>query len=266
MSCKIRRQSISNDACFSRNRRVIYQNTCIFILFFCLTVCIASRWAAKFFRPTLWRTCTLFALNVRVADAAHRWVGHCVGANWNVLAHAQKPDLVFRRNGRVHLNRQGTSVQSTTGSRGVRISGRNAGYTMLRDSVKGTGYPLHSPVSPSLPLPCVTGYYHILTGVFFCVHNKVYCERGRRENLLPKFSRGVPIIHETRVGKRWCRLRLSWRWMQRLRHGRFREFQLRPFYALKMWNSRYWSYTTNHTFIKCFISFRFPKSVRPVSV
>jgi len=45
----------------------------------------------------------------------------------------------------------GASVQSTTGSRGVRISGSNAGYTMFRGSVKGTGYPLHSPVSPSLP-------------------------------------------------------------------------------------------------------------------
>jgi hypothetical protein len=47
----------------------------------------------------------------------------------------------------------GASVQSTTGSRGVRISGSNAGYTMFRGSVKSTGYPLHSPVSPSLPLP-----------------------------------------------------------------------------------------------------------------
>ena len=47
----------------------------------------------------------------------------------------------------------GVSVQSTTGSRGVRISGSNVGYTTLRDSVKGTGYPLHSPVSPSLLLP-----------------------------------------------------------------------------------------------------------------
>ena len=46
----------------------------------------------------------------------------------------------------------GASVLSTTGSRGVRISGSNAGYTMFRGSVKGTGYPLHSPVSPSLPL------------------------------------------------------------------------------------------------------------------
>jgi len=42
----------------------------------------------------------------------------------------------------------GPSVQSNTGSRGVRISGSNAGYTMFRGSVKGTGYPLHSPVSP----------------------------------------------------------------------------------------------------------------------
>ena len=40
------------------------------------------------------------------------------------------------------------SVQSTTGSRGVRISGSNGGYTMFRGSVKSTGYPLHSPVSP----------------------------------------------------------------------------------------------------------------------
>jgi hypothetical protein len=46
-------------------------------------------------------------------------------------------------------------VQSTTGSRAVRISGNNAGYTKFRGSVKGTGYPIHSPVSPSLPLPCV---------------------------------------------------------------------------------------------------------------
>jgi hypothetical protein len=46
----------------------------------------------------------------------------------------------------------GASVQSTTGSRGVRISGSNAGYTIFRGNVKSTGYPLHSPVSPSLPL------------------------------------------------------------------------------------------------------------------
>jgi len=67
------------------------------------------------------------------------------------MAHAQKPYFVFRRNGPVHLNRRWASVQSTAGSRGVRISDGNAGYTMFRGSVKGTGYPLHSPVSPSIP-------------------------------------------------------------------------------------------------------------------
>jgi len=60
----------------------------------------------------------------------------------------------------------GASVQSTTGSRGVRISGSNVGYIMFRGSVKSTGYPLHSPVSPSLPLSCVTVYHHISTGVY----------------------------------------------------------------------------------------------------
>jgi hypothetical protein len=54
------------------------------------------------------------------------------------MAHAQKPGFVFRRNGRVHLNRQGASVQSTTGSRGVRISSSNAGYSMFRGCAKST--------------------------------------------------------------------------------------------------------------------------------
>ena len=34
--------------------------------------------------------------------------------------------------------------------------------------VKSTGYPLHSPVSPSLPLPCVTVCHHISTGLYAC--------------------------------------------------------------------------------------------------
>jgi hypothetical protein len=58
------------------------------------------------------------------------------------------------------------SVQSTAGSRGVRISGSNAGYTMFRASVKSTGYPLHSPVFHSLPLPCVTVRHHVSTGLY----------------------------------------------------------------------------------------------------
>jgi len=63
------------------------------------------------------------------------------------------------------------SVQSTAGSRGVRISGSNAGYTMFRGSVNGTGYTLHSPLSPSLPLPCVTVCHHISTGLYKCCYS-----------------------------------------------------------------------------------------------
>ena len=75
----------------------------------------------------------------------------------------------------------GASVQSNTGSRVVRISGSNAGYTMFRGSVKGTGYPLHSPASPSLPLPCVTVCHHISPGVYYLgnmgVHGRVDLKR-----------------------------------------------------------------------------------------
>ena len=73
----------------------------------------------------------------------------------------------FGETDRVHLNRRGASVQSTTGSRGVRVSGSNTGYIMIRGSVKSTGYPLHPPMSLSLPLPCVTACHHISTGFYY---------------------------------------------------------------------------------------------------
>jgi hypothetical protein len=64
----------------------------------------------------------------------------------------------------------GASVQSTTGSWVVRISSSNgcdAGYTMFRGSVQSTIYPLHSPVSPSIPLPCVSVCHHDSTGLYY---------------------------------------------------------------------------------------------------
>ena len=168
---------------------------------------------------------------------------------WNAMAHAQKPDFVSRRNGRVHLNRQGRQfsrllaaevcasavvmldtpcselVWRVLATHSIRqfplrfpslrhrvpshfnwtlmldtpCSGvvwrvlathsihqfplhfhsraspcaitfqldYNAGYTMFRGSVKSTGYPLHSPVSPSLPLPCVTVCHHISNWLYY---------------------------------------------------------------------------------------------------
>ena len=76
-----------------------------------------------------------------------------VEASWNVMAHAQKPEFVFRAKRTSPFKSAVASFQSTAGSRGVRIGGSNAGYTMFWGSVKSTGYPLRSPVSPSFHRP-----------------------------------------------------------------------------------------------------------------
>jgi len=61
------------------------------------------------------------------------------------------------------------SVQSTTGSRGVRISGSNVGYTMFRGSVKGwlstpfASFPFTSPTRAS---PCAITFQLESTNIF----------------------------------------------------------------------------------------------------
>ena len=94
------------------------------------------------------------------------------------MAHAQKPDFIFRRNGLVHLNRQGASVQSTTGSRGVRISVSNAGYTTLRGSVRVLTthsirqFPLHFPSRAS---PCAIRFQRHST-----TRSDIRCKHAQR--------------------------------------------------------------------------------------
>jgi len=85
----------------------------------------------------------------------------------------------------------GASVHSTTGSRGVRIIGSNAGYTMFGGSVKITGYPLHSPVSPSFPLPCVTVCHQVSTGLYRSVHYGGWTSLHKQQH----------ILHATPVGQ-----------------------------------------------------------------
>jgi len=72
------------------------------------------------------------------------------------MAHAQKPDLVFRRNGRIHLNRRGRQFSRLLAAElcvsAVVMLG-TLSCAVVWSGVKGTGYPLHSPVSPSLPQP-----------------------------------------------------------------------------------------------------------------
>ena len=83
-----------------------------------------------------------------------------------MIAHAQKPYFVFRRNGRDHLIGGGVSSVYYWQPRYAHQLLLLVVVMLFRGSEKGTGYPLHSPVSPSLPVPCVTVCHHISTGVY----------------------------------------------------------------------------------------------------
>jgi len=94
------------------------------------------------------------------------WYALIVEASWNVMAHAQKPYFVFRRNGRVHLNLRGRQFNRLLAAE-VCASAVVILDTPCSEVVwSGTGYPHHSPVSPSLPHTCVTVCHHISTGVY----------------------------------------------------------------------------------------------------
>ena len=109
------------------------------------------------------------------------WHLYCV---WNVMAHAQKPDFVFRRNGRVHLNWRGR-LQSTNGSRGAHISGSNTTCSEAVWRVLATHsirqFPLHFPSRAS---PCATTFQ--LDSTFS--HPAVLCGQSI---INPKYN-GIP--------------------------------------------------------------------------
>ena len=89
-----------------------------------------------------------------------RWTKVAVEQKRNVMAHAQKPDLVFQRNGRVHLYRPGCQF-----SRLLAAEVCASAVVMLDRPCPilctTAGYPLHSPFSPSLLHPCVSVCHHI---------------------------------------------------------------------------------------------------------
>ena len=88
-------------------------------------------------------------------------------AGWNVMAHALKPDFVFRQNGRVNLNRWGHQF-----SRLLAAEICTSAVVMLDTPcsevvwrVLATHFIRQFP--PSLPLLCVTVWcHHISTGVY----------------------------------------------------------------------------------------------------
>ena len=91
---------------------------------------------------------------------------------WNVTAHAQKPHFVFRRNGRVHLNRRGRLFSRLLAAEvcasAVVMLDTPCSEVMWR--VLATHairqFPLH------FTLPCVTVCHHVSTGLY---HRKCWC-------------------------------------------------------------------------------------------
>ena len=78
----------------------------------------------------------------------------------NLMAHAQKLDLVFQRNGRVHLYRRGCQFSRLLAAEvcGSAVVMLDRPCTIVHDCA---GYPLHSPFSPSLLHPYVSVCHQI---------------------------------------------------------------------------------------------------------
>ena len=76
---------------------------------------------------------------------------------WNVRAHAQKPDLVFQRNGRVHLNRRGSqfsrllAVEKWASAGRLWIDHVPRHSARVVDTLSNRLFPLHFPSHAS---PC----------------------------------------------------------------------------------------------------------------
>ena len=79
---------------------------------------------------------------------------------------------------------------------------------MFRGSVKGTGYPRYSPISPSLPLPCVTKCHHISTGFKCWIHHVPrQCEGYWLPMLFANFPfTSPPVRHRVPSHFRWSLL------------------------------------------------------------
>ena len=104
----------------------------------------------------------------------------------NVMAHMRKPDFVFRQNGWFHLNQWGRQFSRLLAA-DVRASA--VVMVVMLDTpcsavVWRVLYPLQSPVSPSLPLPCVTVCHHISTGVYHKLQPQKSCNTIHSRNIV----------------------------------------------------------------------------------
>ena len=124
-----------------------------------------------FYDAPTWLLSSVYCLLV-----AHFVSVRTVQASWNVMAHEQKPDSVFRQNGRVHLNRRGRQFSRLLAAE---VCASAVVIAVMLDTPCPSWceeYPLHSPVSPSLPPPCVTLCHHISTGMYVRFTTPLYDE------------------------------------------------------------------------------------------
>jgi hypothetical protein len=80
------------------------------------------------------------------------------------------------------------------------MSGSNAGHTMFRGSVKGTGYPLHSPVSPFTSPPVrhrVPSHFNFTLQYSLPDHEHVMFELCRRQEDLDQ-KNNLKSVHFVR--------------------------------------------------------------------
>ena len=83
------------------------------------------------------------------------------------MAHAKKPDLIFQRNGRVHLNWRRSQFSRLLAAEVCASAIVMLDTACSEVQCKTTGYPLHSHVSPSLLLPCVTVCHQVSTELYW---------------------------------------------------------------------------------------------------
>ena len=87
------------------------------------------------------------------------------------MTHVQKPDFVFRRNGRVHLNRRGHQFSRLLAAEVCILAAVMLNTPCSQVVWRVLATPLHSPVSPSLPFPCVTVCHQVSNALYHTVHS-----------------------------------------------------------------------------------------------
>ena len=85
---------------------------------------------------------------------------------WNLMAHTKKPDLVFQRNGQVHLNWQSFQLIRLLAAEVCATAVVMLDTPCSEVECNITGNTLHSHVSPSFPLPCITMCHQVSTELY----------------------------------------------------------------------------------------------------